>query len=207
MTLKELLGEELYAKVIEKAGDKHKIAIVSDGNWLPKDKFDTVNTEKNEYKGQVDELSKKLGELQGKLKDNEDATKTIEGLKKQIQDKEGELAKTRKNNAIKLAILKAEPNDVSDIMPHVKMDIVNISEDGTITGLEEQIKTLKENKPYLFKEEAPGGTGGSKGAGATNKKNKTKNPWTKEHFNLTEQGKILKEDPELARTLIAQAKE
>ena len=29
----------------------------------------------------------------------------------------------------------------------------------------------------------------------------TKNPWSKEHFNLTEQARILREDPELAATL------
>jgi len=207
MDLKELLGEELYNQVTEKVGDKHKIAIVSDGTWFPKNKFDEVNEEKKEYKKQVDDLKKQLNKLQETLKDNQGATETIEKLKNQIADKEKELAAVRKTNAIKLAVLNAGPNDVVDILPHLKQDVITVGEDGTITGLEEQIKTLKENKPYLFKEEAPGGTGGSKGAGAINKKNKTKNPWTKEHFNLTEQGKILKEDPELARTLIAQAKE
>ena len=29
----------------------------------------------------------------------------------------------------------------------------------------------------------------------------TKNPWSKEHFNLTEQARILKQDPELANTM------
>lgn len=29
----------------------------------------------------------------------------------------------------------------------------------------------------------------------------TKNPWSKEHFNLTEQARILKQDPELAATM------
>lgn len=32
------------------------------------------------------------------------------------------------------------------------------------------------------------------------------NPWEKDSFNLTMQAKILKEDPELAKTLQAQAK-
>lgn len=170
MTLKELLGEELYKQVMEKAGDKYKIAIVSDGNWIPKDKFDAVNTEKNEYKEQVDELNKRLGELQAKVKDNESITKEIEGLKQQIKDKEAELAKTRKMNAIKLAVLKAEPNDVEDILPHLKQDVITLTDDGTITGLEEQIKALKESKPYLFKDTDPEGTGGSKGGGAKDKK-------------------------------------
>ena len=33
-----------------------------------------------------------------------------------------------------------------------------------------------------------------------------KNPWSKEHFNLTEQGRILRENPDLAKQLQAQAK-
>ena len=33
-----------------------------------------------------------------------------------------------------------------------------------------------------------------------------KNPWSKEHLNYTEQGKILKENPTLATQLKAQAK-
>jgi seryl-tRNA synthetase len=205
MNLKELLGEELYNQLMEKLGDKHKVAIISDGNWIPKEKFDNLNEEKKQYKTQVDDLNRQLGELQGKLKDNEDANQTIEDLKKQIQDKETELASTRKANAVKLEVLKADPNDVADIIPHLKDDAITMGEDGVITGLEEQLKGLKEKKPYLFKTEEPDGTGGAKGGGAKDKGNQVKNPWAKDTFNLTEQGRILKEDPELAKTLMAQA--
>lgn len=38
---------------------------------------------------------------------------------------------------------------------------------------------------------------------ATNYSTGEKNPWSKEHFNLTEQGKILTTNPELAKTLMA----
>jgi prefoldin subunit 5 len=206
MNLKELLGEELYNQLMEKLGDKHKVAIISDGNWIPKEKFDNLNEEKKQYKKQVDDLNRQLGELQGKLKDNEDANQTIEDLKKQIESKETELASTRKANAVKMDVLKANPNDVADIIPHLKDDAITLNEDGTVTGLEEQLKALKETKPYLFKETVPGGTGGSKGAGAKDKKGATLNPWAKETFNLTEQGRLLRSDPELAKTLMAQAK-
>lgn len=206
-TLQSLLGEELYKQVIEKCGDRYKIAITSDGNWVPKEKFDAVNEEKNQYKGQVDDLNKQLGGLQKQLKDNEGATQTIEDLKKQIDDKETELANTRKVNAIKFEALKAGPNDVEDILPFIKHDTIKVKEDGSIEGLEDQIKTLKEKKPYLFKEQDPDGTGGSKGNRSKDKKQTTKNPWAKDSFNLTEQGRILKEDPELAKTLMAQANE
>ena len=168
MDLKELLGEELYNQVIEKTGDK-KLAIVSDGQWIPKAKFDDVNTEKNEYKAQVDTLNQQLGELQGKLKDNDGATATIEDLKQQIADKEKEMEAVRKSNAIKLEVLKANPNDVADILPHLKDESITLADDGTITGLKEQIEGLKEAKPYLFKEQDPDGTGGSLGGGTRGK--------------------------------------
>lgn len=163
-TLQEVLGEELYTQVTGKLGDS-KIAIVSDGNWIPKEKFDNLNDEKKQYKEQVDTLNVELGKLQGKLKDNEGATATIEDLKKQITDKETEMKAIRKSNAIRLEVLKANPNDVADILPHLKDDTITIGEDGTITGLKEQLDVLKESKAYLFKEIEPAGTGGSLGNG------------------------------------------
>lgn len=198
-TLEQILGDELYKQVTDKLGD-NKIAIVSDGNWIPKDKFDNLNDEKKQYKEQVDTLNVELGKLQGKLKDNEGATETIENLKKQIADKETEMKAIRKSNAIKLEVLKANPNDVADILPHLKEETITIAEDGAITGLKEQLDALKENKAYLFKEIEPSGTGGSMGNGGKSKTGE-KNPWSKEHFNLTEQGRIIRENPELAEQL------
>lgn len=167
-TLEDILGEELYKQVTEKLGDE-EIAIVSNGQWIPKTKFDGINEEKKEYKNQVDDLNKQLGGLQGKLKDNDDAANTIDNLKQQIADKEKEMTSIRKTNAIKLEVLKASPNDVADILPHLKNESINTAEDGAITGLKEQLDVLKENKAYLFKEEGPDGTGGSKGGGAKTK--------------------------------------
>lgn|GEM_PF-2928489 len=55
MKLKEIVGEELYDKLMEKAGGKHKIAVVSDGSWVPKQKFDRVIKER-----------KRMGEMAGR---------------------------------------------------------------------------------------------------------------------------------------------
>lgn len=61
MSLKELLGDDLYAQVIEKAGDQ-KIDIVSNGQWFPKERFDAVNNEKKELKSQLDERDQQLNQ-------------------------------------------------------------------------------------------------------------------------------------------------
>ena len=160
--LKELLGEELFEQVQGKLGEKHKIDIVNDGRWIPKSKFDDINTEKNEYKEQIEGLNEELGKLKDKAKDNDDVTAKIEELKKEIKNKEQEMEKIRRTNAIKFEVLKANPKDVKDILPHIDEEIVKI-EDGKVTGLEEQLEKLKEEKSYLFKDDEPTGTGGSKG--------------------------------------------
>lgn len=204
--LKELLGVELYEQVTAKLGDK-RLGVVSDGTWIPKARFDDLNEERKQYKTQVDELNQQLGALQKQLKDNEGAKATIDQLKQQIADKETELAATRKTNAIKLQVLQAGPNDVADILPHIKADTVTIANDGSIKGLAEQITALQESKPYLFKAQGPDGTGGKLGnPPRDSKKPGVSNPWAKETFNLTEQGRMLRADPEQAKLLMAQAK-
>ncbi len=199
MSLKELLGEELYEQVKEKLGDK-EIDIVNDGRWIPKDKFDAVNGEKNEYKTQVETLNTELGKLKEQLEDKDSATETIEALRTDIESKEKELNNLRKTNAIKFEVLKANPNDVADILPHLDNEKITVDDNG-ITGLKEQIEALQESKPYLFKQEQPSGTGGSLGNTPKDKTKTVKNPWSKKHFNLTEQGKIFSEDPDLAAQL------
>lgn len=77
MSLKELLGEELYNQVAEKVGD-NKIAIVSDGNWFPKEKFDEKNQEVKDLQGQ-------LTELQTTLESKETELGSVEELKKEIE--------------------------------------------------------------------------------------------------------------------------
>ncbi len=161
MDLRELLGEELFKQVEEKIGDK-KIDIVNDGRWIPKNKFDDVNNEKKQYKEQIDDLNEELGKLKNRVKDDDEITEKIETLEQTIEKKENEMEALRKTNAIKFEILKANPKDVKDILPHIDSEIVKIEDDAVI-GLTEQIEKLKEEKSYLFKEETPAGTGGSKG--------------------------------------------
>lgn len=87
------------------------------------------------------------------------------------------------------------------------LDLANAELDGeSVKGLEAQIKKLQESEDskFLFNIADDKGTG-FKGAKPGEKTDPgtggQKNPWSKEHFNLTEQGKLLKENPELAAQL------
>lgn len=167
MTLEELLKLGISEEVAKKILELHQNAIRD--NYVPLARFNEVNEEKKQYKSQVDNLNKELGKLQKQLEDNQNATQTIEQLKQQIKDKEIEMEKVRRQNAIKFEVLKANVYDVADILPHLKDESIVLNDDGTITGLKEQLDALKESKPYLFKQVEPTGTGGSLGGGPKNK--------------------------------------
>lgn len=80
----------------------------------------------------------------------------------------------------------------------------DIDDDGNITlgdkPLAEAMKAWAasdEGKAFI----SNGAAGGGANGGGGNGKGGDKNPWSKEHFSLTEQGKIYKADPNRAREL------
>lgn len=211
MDLKELLGEALFNQVNEKLGDK-KLAIVNDGNWFPKSKFDEVNEAKKQLESDLMNRDQQLTDLKKSVGDNEDLKKQIEQLQTDNKKKDEEYQTKLKDMSVTTAIKLAVASEVHD--PDLLLSIldkskIEIDENGNIkTGLDDQVKSLRESKAFLFvqKEVDPK----FKGVNPVDSKDKggggQKNPWSKEHFNLTEQGKILKSNPELAKQFIATAK-
>lgn len=202
MDLRELLGEELYNQVIAKLGDK-KIAVVSDGNWIPKDKFNELNNEKNTLKETADQLRADLKEMKEKAKGNDALTSQITALETQLQENETKIKDVRTSAAIERELLKANAKFPDLLVGKFDKSKVEVLEDGTVKGLEDQLKVIKESYKDLFGETQIAGTPPRKGD-PPNPDTK-KNPWKKETLNYTDQGRILREDPELAKTLKAAA--
>ena len=77
-----------------------------------------------------------------------------------------------------------------------------LGEDGKVTGLNEQLKELKTNKSFLFKPE-----GDPKFKYDPNKGSGTpaNNPFSKEHYNLTQQAELFSKDPVKAKQLASEA--
>jgi hypothetical protein len=155
MPLQKLLGEELYKQVMEKVGD-NKIAIVSDGNWFPKEKFDTVNTENKELKGQLKDRDKQLKDLETKAQGNEDLQKQIRDLqdanKKVADDYEAKLNQQSFDFALKDALTGAKAKNPKAVEALLNKEIIKLDGD-KLLGLEEQLKNLKESDAYLFEAE------------------------------------------------------
>jgi len=83
-------------------------------------------------------------------------------------------------------------------------DTVRVGRDGTSPlTLAEWVEALVSDAPHLFEANAGGGAAGAGSGGAGNRS--VKNPFRKESFNLTEQMKLQKTDPQLAARLKASA--
>lgn len=157
MDLKQLLGEELYNQVISKLGDK-KI-MVDDGNFIHKARFDKVNDQKKELETQLKTSNETIETLKKNNADNEtlqstigEHEKTIEKLKKEAEDKDF-------NYSLRAALKEAGCIDSRALEVYLTKENLKL-EDGKIVGLEEQLNSLKESKPYLFKDTIPQDTGG-----------------------------------------------
>lgn len=200
MTLDELIVALEIAE--DKKGEAGNIVKkFLDEAYVPKSRYDNVEEEKKTLQATISERDKQLVELKKNAGDNED-------LKKQIRDLQdaNKAAKTeydekmkdmRLSTAIQIAIA-ADAQDVGIVSGLFDKSKLILGDDGKVTGLDEQLTALKKDKPFLFKKGKgyePNGGGGPL----------DKNPFAKETFNLTEQGKILRENPEQARALAAAA--
>lgn len=190
------ISEELAAKA-ESASLKELEGYVS------KEQLNTVNAENKSLKQSVADRDRQLEELRKSSGDNADLKKQIEELQK--ANKEGakkhadELKELRLTSAIKLAVAgKVHDEDMAAAL--FDRSKLALSEDGKVTGLEEQLRSIREAKGFLFKAasgqgyDPAGGGGGGKA-----------NPFAKDTFNLTEQGRLLRENPAQAREMAAAA--
>lgn len=173
-----------------------------DGNYVTKARFDEVNNENKTLKTTVADRDKQLETLKAAAGDNEALQKQIKDLqdtnKAEKKRHEDEMKDLRLTNAIKLAVAgKVHDEDLAaGLFDRTKLVL---SDDGKVSGLEEQLKEIQKTKAFLFKG-SQGGYQPAGGGGAA-----ITNPFAKETFNLTEQGKMFRENPEQARALATAA--
>lgn len=123
-------------------------------NAVPKDKFNEVSEAKKQLETDIKSRDKQLEDIKKSAGDNETLKTQIATLQADNKTKETEYQQNIKDltvtNAIKLAIAeKAQDVDlVSGLFDKSKLIL---GEDGKITGLDEQLKSLQTEKSFLFK--------------------------------------------------------
>lgn len=126
--------------------------------FIPKTRFDEVNTAKKKLEEDNKKKDKQIEDIKKNAGDNEELKAQIETLQtenKEAQKKyEADLKDLKISNAIKLAITDSA-QDADLVAGLIDKTKLILGEDGKVTGLDEQVKTLKKDKAFLFKEDKP----------------------------------------------------
>ncbi|MDO4764708.1 MAG: phage scaffolding protein [Eubacteriales bacterium] len=119
-------------------------------DFIPKARFNEIN---DKYKSVRQELEQ-LETLKSTSGEVETLKQQMEALK---EAHAAEIKQIRINSAIDSAITMARGKNTKAIRALLDMDSITVAEDGTIKGLSEQIKTLKEAKDseFLFGSDVP----------------------------------------------------
>jgi TolA-binding protein len=202
MTLEQLMAMGLTEEVAKKVLEAYQASLKD--KFIPIERFNEVNDAKKDLEQQLKDRDKQLKDLQDKVKGNEELEKAVKDLQEANKTTKEQYEAKIKDMTITAAIQSKLTDAKYPELLLGKFDKkkLTVSEDGTVLGIDEQLAAIKEAYKDMFDPNL-------KGRDPFNK-DKTppglKNPWSKEHFNLTEQGKLLRENPELAKQLMAAAK-
>ncbi|MDU6482483.1 MAG: phage scaffolding protein [Paeniclostridium sordellii] len=152
--LSEILGDK-YNTLSEDIKIKYKdIDLVDSSKYVEKTKFDEVKQAKKQLETDVKDRDTQLETLKKSAGDNATLKQQIEQLqndnKKKDEEYQAELKDLKLTNAIKLAITDSA-QDIDLVTGLIDKSKLILSEDGKVTGLDEQITGLKESKSFLFK--------------------------------------------------------
>lgn len=175
--------------------DKNKSLTIDEVNKIVQDrlakeraKWEKDYAEKLEHaKTEAEKLAKMTAEQKAEYERQQKET--------ELANREADITRRElRAQALETLAEKGLPKQLADILVYTDAQATNDS----ITAVEKVFRgAVEAGVNERLKGNPPGGGGAdSKG---------DKNPWSKEHFNLTEQGRIAKEDPALAARLRAAA--
>lgn len=179
--------------------------MTENGKDIEKAKGDLAakETELEEVKGQLEAANKQIEEFR---------EMDIESIKQAAEEYKAKFEQTEKDAQEKLEALQfeyslereiaaAKAKNVKAVKALLDIDTLRKSKNQS-EDIKAAIKAVQKDNDYLFGESGKPSifAGGNPNGGSVDK-----NPFSKEYFNLTEQGKLLRENPELAKQLQAAA--
>lgn len=168
--IKELLGEELAGQVETALKGKGKdgrdidLVIGNDGSYVPAEKLETERQARTSAETALKNAAAALKGVGGSG-DPAKIADDVAAAQQKLTDLESgykkELAGIKRTAAVKLG-LAGKVHDPEDIIPLLEMDKIELDDAGNLKApIDELVKSIKEQKPYLFVEDKPTGTGGT----------------------------------------------
>lgn len=162
--LKEILGDALYTQVEQAMNayngneanrDKQvKLANLSTGEYVGKGKYDALQAQLDGKDTELTTANNLIAELKKGTKDNEGLQGKITEYESRVAALQAELAKTRLDNAIQLALRDARAVDPDylayKLREKYKPEELTLDENGKVKGMDEKLSGLKTQFPAQF---------------------------------------------------------
>ena len=193
--------EKILEKLLELGLDKEEATQLVENEkskYVTVEEYNTAKAEIDVYKNNTDSLSETIKGLEKEVGLSESLKLQIEDYKAKIEDKDNQIQKIKYDTKLEIALNNSNARNTKALRGLLDMEKIVLDEDGNLSGFDEQLSQLKESDSYLFNTEKPAGLGGGK---TTPRKTAIKNPFSKEHFDITEQCRLIKENPTLAEQL------
>lgn len=146
--LKELgLSDEQINNVMAMHGAK------IEDNKAELEKLEAIKAENETLKTQLADRDKDITSLKDEAKDNEALSTQLTELQSKYETANKELETTKFDGALSNALTGADVRNVKATRALLDLDKVSFDDKGQLSGLDEQIKALKESDAYLFKTE------------------------------------------------------
>lgn len=148
-----------------------KLFIDGDGeHYVPHARFDEVVSQRDKANSSITSYKSQLEELSKQVEEGSAAQATIQDLTAKL-DAQSKLAKSAIIESRLQPLIQDSIAPASDILGFMDVSKIFVNDDGSVTGLEEQLKEVKDAKKYLFKENTEGaeqsGANGSSGKAGT----------------------------------------
>lgn len=154
--LKRILGDAYTPEVDKQVSDEIGRGFVARGD------FNTVNTENGQLKDAVKDRDGQIASLQNSTGDADALKATIAQLQADNKAKDdahtAEMQALKVDAAVERALAAAKVHNPLTVKPLLQMEGAELQEDGTIKGLDAQLKKLAEaeDTKFLFKQEESG---------------------------------------------------
>lgn len=164
--LKTHLGDELYAQVEEKLNglEGFQVIATNDGSWLPKTRLDAEITKRRELQTTINGLTGELNDAKAKLEQSGTLQQQLDQLTHDLAERDQTITGMKRSGKIRDLLIKANAKDAAVLEKLLDDSKIGEDDKGNLTGVDEQIKALRENSAYLFNDaNAPrAGFGGGK---------------------------------------------
>lgn len=150
----EGMTEELATKIAEQSAEELK-------GMIPKSRLDEVIAERDHAKQDHSEVLKQLGALQKETGDVQSLKDKIAEMETAAKESEkthaAEIQTLKINNAVDTALIGAKALNMKAVKALLNLEGAELSDDGTVKGLSDQIKALQsaEDSKFLFGSSAP----------------------------------------------------